>query len=355
MCALDVSARAEPDAPLRLAGISEFFDSRAAQVDAGQATVREGLAFLGQLGFAGADIVESIRLVSTVARSDMATAFSAWAHRMVIDYVSLSSTDSSARSHLTDLAVAHTLGATALAAGTAHVYAGAPLPVTFRIEGDEIILDGRIPWASNLIAPFLVVTAAANADDPSQTIVVAFTDATIGLEAAAFPELLALGATGSTTVKLSGARVPRSYLVADDVHTFVHSVVARFLLLQSAFCDGLARRSFEEATANLPAMGESLRPQLDVLAADLAHAEAETERLAEEARIGRASSRQELFAIRLRWSELAATAVHLELAAAGGRGYLSQSGTARRVREAAFLPVQAPTEVLLRWLLTRSA
>ena len=80
----------------------------------------------------------------------------------------------SARSaSISALASAEMLGATALAAGTAHVLAGVPLPATFRRAGSEVVLDGRIPWASNLIPPFVVVTAAGADDGSGAAVVVA--------------------------------------------------------------------------------------------------------------------------------------------------------------------------------------
>ena len=335
--------------------IEAWFGPRAADVDNGSAGVREGLAELGRLGLPSADIAASVALVRETARHDISSAFSAWAHRMTIDYISSSPPDSSARAHLPDLAAADTLGATALAAGTAHVLAGVPLPVTFRIEGDEIVLDGRIPWASNLLDPFVVVTAAAAADDPDETIVVAIASSTPGLSPAPYPELLALNATGSTTVKLEGVRVPTSAIVSRELTAFVDDVLARFLLLQGAFCSGLANRALEEAEGNLGPFGDSIRPQLAETSAETAAADERSARFAADEIAGREVPAQDLLALRLRWSELVGEAVHLELAATGGRGYLSTSPTARRLREAAFLPIQAPTEVLLRWLLSRSA
>ena len=217
------------------------------------------------------------------------------------------------------------------------------------------MLNGRIPWASNLIAPFLVVTAAASESDVHQTIVVALHSTAPGLDPAPYPKLLALDATGSTTIALRDVKISADSVIATDVHRFVHRVLGRFLLLQGAFCSGLANRSIEEAAANLGAMGDPLRSDLASLAADVAEADDQTVRLAAADVDRHAIDDRELLSLRLRWSELATAAVRLELAATGGRGYLSSSATARRVREAAFLPIQAPTEVLLRWLLSRSA
>jgi hypothetical protein len=39
----------------------------------------------------------------------------------------------------------------------------------------------------------------------------------------------------------------------------------------------------------------------------------------------------------------------LELRTAGGQGYASRAAVSRRYREAAFIPVQSPSEAQLRW------
>lgn len=351
MSALEISSTPSIDAD----AIAAFFGPRAADVDAGRASIRDGLAELGRHGLPDADIGRSMALVSSVARHDLASAFSTWAHRMTIDYVSQSPAASSAREHLGALGTADTLGATALAAGTANVLAGVPLPLSYRTDGDSIVLDGRIPWASNLIAPFLVVSAAVDADDPDRALVVAIPGDAGGLEPAPYPDLLALGATGSTTVKLSGVRVSRGHVVSEDLREFISEVLPRFLLLQGAFCSGITDRALVEAAANLGPMGEAVSTELEALTAEVAVADATASELATASVSGRPIATDVLLRHRLRWSELATAAVHLELAVTGGRGYLSTSATARRVREVAFLPIQAPTEVLLRWLLSRSA
>lgn len=351
MSVLEIVAATPPHG----AAVGASFAARAEAVDRGQAGVREGLAELGQLGLPTADIARSIELVAAVAREDVATAFSAWAHRMTIDYVSLSPSTSAARDYLPGLASAATLGATALAAGTAHVLAGVPLPLTYRDDGDDLVLDGRIPWASNLIEPFLIVSAVAHAEDPERTLVVAIPSGTEGVVPAPHPELLALNATGSTTVKLTDVRIARDHVVASDLTAFVDDVLARFLLLQGAFCSGLANRALEEAQADPGPMDDAIRDELDRLGVDIAAADAAASRLASDSIAGRPIQTSEILRRRLRWSELATAAVHLEQMTTGGRGYLAKSATARRVREVAFLPIQAPTEVLLRWLLSRSA
>ena len=53
-------------------------------------------------------------------------------------------------------------------------------------------------------------------------------------------------------------------------------------------------------------------------------------------------------------AEGAVTAANLEVRVAGGAGYAKSSPASRRFREAAFIPVQSPSESQLRWELDRA-
>jgi hypothetical protein len=64
---------------------------------------------------------------------------------------------------------------------------------------------------------------------------------------------------------------------------------------------------------------------------------------------------RDLLQVRLDAVTLAVDAAWVELTALGGAAYRKTGPTARRLREAAFLPIQAPTVVQLRWELARLA
>jgi alkylation response protein AidB-like acyl-CoA dehydrogenase len=70
---------------------------------------------------------------------------------------------------------------------------------------------------------------------------------------------------------------------------------------------------------------------------------------------GAGTPERELVQLRLDCAHLATATTALEAKVVGGRGYVTTSPTARRLREAAFLPIQAPTEGQLRWELSHSA
>ena len=63
---------------------------------------------------------------------------------------------------------------------------------------------------------------------------------------------------------------------------------------------------------------------------------------------------REIVELRLSAARLAGAASRLECKLVGGAGYAARSATARRLRGAAFLPIQSPTEGQLLWELSRA-
>jgi alkylation response protein AidB-like acyl-CoA dehydrogenase len=106
-----------------------------------------------------------------------------------------------------------------------------------------------------------------------------------------------------------------------------------------AAADATSRAVLEEEFASAAADWLSLREDLarGVRAAD-----------------GGAPQPLELVRVRLEAALLTGRATRLEQKVVGGRGYALASDTSRRAREAAFLPVQSPTETHLRHLLARA-
>ncbi len=351
------------DAGLREA-IRSFAEPRARDIDECRASVRDGFRFVSEValadcgvyGCAEGELERMAEVMATFAQYDMSQAFALWCHRMCVEYLHQTDPDSELRREVLPRVLRGDIaGSTAFASAMAHYLGGAPLPLTYKPQRDgSLVVNGRIAWASNIAAPFVSVSAAAHEDDPTQRVVFAFTDADPGVTPSSYPEILALQSTSSTSIGLDNVRIPSGHIITADFDGFARRVITPFLVLQSAFCWGHSSRSLAEVETQLTGQREILAPDYQALRARFEDGESRLRHFA------RAANResipvQDLLQLRLDWGVLTGEAVQLEAKVAGGRGYTRDSETGRRFREAAFLPVQSPTEIQLRWLLSRFA
>lgn len=284
-------------------------------------------------------------IVAALSERCLATGFITWAHRMALEYLVAAGDDTTAA----ELRGARRTGATAMAGAFRACLGLEPLAITGRREGGELVLDGTIPWASNLVPGGVIVTAAEIAGEGPAVLVL--DRDTEGLAIREHRGLLALDATASGALTLAEARVGADRVVRAEFRAFLAGVRPPFLALQTAFCLGVARAALAAGAAKLEGLGAELAEE---------HAELERERESVEhrlaAHVGDAPvALRDRVALRLDAAVLAREAVRVEAAVTGGRGYALRSATARRLREAAFIPVQSPTETQLRWELRRSA
>jgi alkylation response protein AidB-like acyl-CoA dehydrogenase len=338
-----------------LAEVLTAVADRAGATDRAETDVRPALAELGAAGLLtlgapgyGGTLADQAEVLRSLSRVCMSTAFSAWAQRLAIEYLAGFGTDTLRRDVLPELAAGARPAATAMATAFQDALGLRELGVTARPEADGVVLDGSVPWASNLFDGAVVVLPARTED--GRRLIVAVRTDTPGLTLPPYPALLALDATASTSLRLDGVRIPADRVLTDRFLDFLTTVRTPFLLLQSAFCLGIADASlasaagrFEGAAQVLEADHDDLVGRRDRLSADHArllarggHADASTVRL------------------RLEAGRLGVDATRHEVTVRGGAGYVAGGATARRFREAAFLPIQSPTEAQLRWELSRS-
>lgn len=338
--------------------ITEFFGHRAAEVDSCGTDVRPGLRFLGERGLLGlgapdnasGELPTALHVVEDVAASCMSSGFSLWAQRMTIEYLSRAPGTAEVSAELAELRAGTRIGVTAMAPAMRYAAGLEELPVRAEPEDGGWRLTGPIPWASNLFEDALVVVPART--DSGDCLAVVLPLSAPGVTVRDAPQLLALGATGSSSVALDGVHVPDSAVLSRDLLEFVRAIRPTFLLVQTAFCTGLAGASRRAAGELLTGLNE----QFSTDCAEIVERhDSVRERLFRYAADLREPSPAQLLELRLDAARVAEDATRLEAAVAGGRGYVATSATSRRLREAAFLPIQAPTEGQLRWELSQSA
>ncbi|HWN33992.1 MAG TPA: acyl-CoA dehydrogenase family protein [Pseudonocardia sp.] len=345
------------------AEVEARFRDGAADVDGGSRDARDGLRWLGERDLIApkdGGLPHTVALVEVIAGGCLSSAFSLWAHRMVVEYLRVGSPGGDSPALAAGLTEGTIVGSTAMAPALRDVAGLEPVPVTARRTATGLVLDGPIRWASNLFDDAVMVLPARlpdGADGPVSSdgagrAVVRIRLSDPGVLPQRRPELLALNGTASGSVQLRDVEVPASAVLATDLGAFVRRIRPAFLLSQSAFCAGLAVRAAAEA-------GEHTGGANAVLAGDVRgvaeRAAAVHERLHAAAAGPDSVGPADLLRLRLDAASVAVAATRLEATVRGGAGYVAGSDVSRRLREAAFLPIQAPTEGQLRWELSRFA
>lgn len=350
----------------------EFVAARAADLDAGRTSTRSDLSYLGaqglfERGCSGRPLGEMVAVLEDVAAESLSAGFSAWAHRMAIAY--LDRAPAAVRDRfLPGLLAGRRAGVTAMAAGLKAVAGlGTPSLEATEVDGG-LRVSGPVHWASNLFDDAVVVfcarvvdgTAEAGTSDGGEaeqagaerTVIAVAALPTEGVTVNPGFELLGLNATASSSLTFDEVFIPADQVISEDLYGFVRGVRPTFLLLQTAFCAGITGESLRQSADRLTGLGAQFATE---------HAELTREYESLRGRLyGYATAPDEVSAadlilLRLDGSRLAGAATRLEVTLRGGAGYAVGSPTNRRFREAAFLPVQSPSEGQLRWELAHSS
>lgn len=296
------------------------------------------------LGGDGGRLVEMAEVIATVAGSCLTSAFVLWCHRMFLEYVSASGNPFLLGEVLPQALRVERFGATGLANAMKYVASIEEIKVAAERREGRYVLSGRLPWVSNLVGDRFVVAVAAQTD-ASITLIAVPGDAPGVSRGPHFP-LFGLEGTASASLALDGVRLDAKWAIARDGMAFLAGIRPTFLILQSALAWGLAESALASVHAKLSGPRRVLEQQAKELDQALDRLVAELRTLA-----GRSGGDEAIYRalkVRKELAELAVDAAWLELEAAGGAGYLSASDTARRLREAAFFPVQSPSLVQLR-------
>lgn len=338
----------------------EDIRAHAGVLDRGEQHSRRSFTALGAAGLLGIgapgnadgrlpDMAEVIRLISGEC---MSTGFSLWAHRMAVEYLLTAATPFSVAA-VRPLLAGTALGVTGMASAFKEAAGCGNLELTATPVAEGYEVSGTIRWASNLYRDSTMVTAVRTED--GERLIVAMSLDTPGVDLGNHFDLLAMGSTASSHLTLEGVRIGSEQVLSSDFDGFLQTVRPTFLVLQSAMCLGLTRTTVEESRRGLTGVNEVFAADVDRIADRLACAELTLAGLA--AAVGGAGqpTKRQLLALRLTATELSSASADLEIRIAGGKGYGSRTPASRRYREAAFIPVQSPSEAQLRWELARCA
>lgn len=338
--------------PAVLIAVLDSVGARASALDRGEADLRQDIAALADLGLFDVDrtpVAVAATIIEAVATESLAVAFGAWAQRMTAAYLRHSADRSEAAGRIyRSVADGGRPGVTGMAAAQRQAVGLGEVPITATPVAGGYRVDGPIAWASNVYADSAIVLAANTTD--GRSLVLTFGASAPGVEIRTAPDLLALNATASTMIGLDGVFVPHEQVLGEDLPDFLSGVRPQFLILQAAFCSGVAARSITGAEGRLRGLGAFSADEHSALAARHEHMHSELHRLAASPA---EATLADLLLLRLDGAEIAPAATRLEAVLCGGMGYAKGAPANRRMREAAFLPVQSPSQSQLRWELDR--
>jgi alkylation response protein AidB-like acyl-CoA dehydrogenase len=306
------------------------------------------------LGGAGGDVTDAVAAVAAVSERSLAAGFVAWGHRTFIEYLLQSPNEALRDRLLPALLAGEVAGATGMSNAMKALAGLEEIGIAARSEGEGQVLDGRLPWVTNLRAQGFHV-AAAVAPLEGEPFCVSLASNVPGLRRSDDLDLLAMRSTSTAAVDIRAVPVGPEDVLHPSARQWLPQVRPAFLGLQCGMSIGLARRSLTEAAACGGAARHVLLEPVARLTAELS---AQQRALAEGLRDGRfVADAASLFRIRIALADIVSEAVALELQASGGRAYLAGPGEgfARRWREAAFIPVITPSLVQLRAALAGQA
>ena len=330
--------------------ILETVSEKAKVVDAGTEDARYILPVLAEVGLLDTDLLTAARTVREISRRDLSVGFTIWAHLMTQTYLANAnkpaasaveqSLRSGARPGITGMAAAFKEFA-----GCGEIeLAATPVEGGYRVTG-------KLNWASNLYDDAVLVTAVRT--DAGDRLLIFVEGGAEGLTFGKPFGLLGLNATASAWVSLENVFVPEPQVLTHDFDAFILQVRPTFVVLQIAECIGVAEAAIAAASERLFGVNATFADEVQDIAARVSDIIARQESII--TRVGNSDiSPVELLELRLDAAEVAVAAANVEVRVAGGAGYAKSSPASRRFREAAFIPVQSPSEAQLRWELERA-
>ncbi|MCC8395378.1 acyl-CoA/acyl-ACP dehydrogenase [Paraburkholderia sp. MMS20-SJTR3] len=351
------------NAPVSFEALDAWLDANAEALDVDSSRAAEILPQLVRsravavgvpeaLGGSGGTIADAIETVAAVAQRSLTAAFVLWGHRTFIEYVLQSENPALRARWLAPLVAGEIAGATGLSNAMKYLSDIEPLQMHATRSGDAFALNGALPWITNLRREGFIAAAAFDHDDGSPPSIFAIPHDARGVERSDDLDLIALRASNTAALRVDGTVLDDTYRLAANAPVWLARVRPAFLGLQCAMSIGLARRALLATLDAGEASRGSIREEIHELEATLAD---QSSRLKQGVLDGTFfNAPATMFELRIALADIVARAVSLEVQATGGRGYLrGQSGGARRVREASFIPIVTPSLVQLKAQLAR--
>ena len=302
------------------------------------------------LGGLGLDLAQQIEITTRVGNECGATAFLVWCQSTCAWYLQHAPNEAVRRRYLRRVARGELLAGTGMSNPVKHLAGIERIQLNARREGADYIVNGALPWVSNVGAEHLAIVAAAVGDEGY--VMFAVEGGAAGLVLHACPAFSGMEGTQTLNLRFRDVRIAGDDVLAHprEFPQFIERIKAGFILGQTGMGFGVIEgslRAIRESNASHAHVNVFLDDQGADLAAELAELKVQVHALAKQAHAG-AASILPVLKLRARTSELALKAATSAVLHAGARGYLMRHPAQRRLREAVFVAIVTPALKHLR-------
>lgn len=297
------------------------------------------------------DLSASIQAMGRVSEECMSTGFAVWCQDTCAWYLQHASNSTVRDNWMHRLASGEVLGGTGMS-NTMKAFAGIE---DFRLRGKRVqggyIVNGSLPWVSNLGDDHVFGTLFTVEGSDSQTVMALVDCASEGFELRLSAHFVALEGTRTFACIFKDVFVPDEMIIDDNGGAFLKRARAGLVLLQFGMgigniqsCIDLCRESntmLGHVNQYLDDSPEELQEELDdAVEATLALAETPFEQSPDFFR--------EILEMRLAAAELSLRASQSAMMHTGAKGYLVQAPAQRKLRESYFVAIVTPAIKHLR-------
>lgn len=301
-------------------------------------------------GGLGLSLDTQIAISTEVGRECGSTAFLVWCQSSCAWYLQHSPNPAVRERYLKPVVQGHLLAGTGMSNAVKHLAGIEKIHLNARRAGDSYIVNGSLPWVSNVGEKHLaIVTAAVESEG---YVMLAVQGDANGLSLHPCPEFSALEGTGTLNLRFKDVAVSASDVLAHphQFSPYFKRIKPGFVLGQTGIGFGVIEgclKIIRESNVSTAHVNMFLDDQGFDLETELLTLKGQAARLARQAQNGDVSV-LDVLKVRALTSELALRAANSAVLHAGAKGYLIRHPAQRRLREAVFVAIVTPALKHLR-------
>ncbi len=300
-------------------------------------------------GGSGLGLKGSIQAIEAVAQECLSTGFIAWCQIACTWYIQNSENEYLKQNILPLIAKGERLAGTGLSNPMKHFAGIEKIALTAERCAGGYVLNGLLPWVSNVGPGHYFAVAAKMADAPEEAYLMAIvSDEFKGLSLRNDAHFIALEGSSTFSCGFKNVFVPDEFILAAPCEDYVACIRPGFILTQVGMGLGLVASCIElmkRANRRLHHVNCFLDDQVDDIEEDLQSLRAKTYALAEaitaKDSLGNTLLR-EVIQARIAASELSLRASNAAMLHGGARAYLQGSVAERKLRESYFVAIVTP-------------